>query len=389
LPFSFDPTARAGAAAILNRLASPARSSGLELLITEPLPEPPGQTDHVDLGDLRSFYDHPVRHFVRRRLSITLPEEATQGDDQLPTSLDKLTASGIGGDLLEAGIALDDPESVIIPVDDSLPPLPEEVAAVLRYHRARGILPPPSVADPDLAAMSSEVADILKTASGFDALGAADQSHSLEVLLPDGTRVTGTVSRCGGGTDPGPLRLQYSRFKPKYLASAAIDLLLLTAAQPEVAWRGVVITRGESKNLAPKVWVRTVSGNDASARRATALRALEVLVTQYRDGACYPLPLFNATSYALINGANKTSTSRSAARKAWGDLVKNDFSWSKECFDLYHQLVFGPIHFDDLEAAVLGGHTLQGEADRLWGTLDAALVEVLPEDTTPPQGDRR
>ena len=38
---------------------------------------------------------------------------------------------------------------------------------------------------------------------------------------------------------------------------------------------------------------------------------------------------------------------------------------------------------------MLGGHTLQGEADRLWGTLDAALVEVLPEDTTPPQGDRR
>lgn len=81
----------------------------------------------------------------------------------------------------------------------------------------------------------------------------------------------------------------YNRFKPKYLVSAAIDLLVLTASRPEVEWRGVLITRGDSKKP-PQTWGRAVVGGTADERRRSALGALAILVSQYRDGACYPSP---------------------------------------------------------------------------------------------------
>jgi len=399
-PFGFDPTARDGAEALVRRLTSKPRPTGANLLLTSPLPEPTDHSKVIDLGDLKGFYDHPVRHFFRRRFQLRLPRVVEPGDDQLPTSLNRLKASGIGTDLLEVGMALGDPDQVLIDPDDPYGDLPEEVRVLLDYHRATGVLPPPSVANTDLAAMSDEVAEILTLASAYDALRSADQSHDVEVTLADGTTIRGRVNRCSDGPRPGPVRLMYNRFKPKYLVSAAIDLLVLTASRPEVEWRGVLITRGDSKKP-PQTWGRAVVGGTADERRRSALDALAILVSQYRDGACYPLPLFDATSYALIHGAGPRTSARSAARAKWGDHGKDRYSWSREAQDDYHLLAFGPLEFDDLETIELGGHTLSGEADRLWGTLDGALVELDAEldtqldddvlataDTTSSKGER-
>lgn len=379
-PFSFDATARDGAEAILARLAAGTRSTGPALLLTSPLPEPTGPEavhEVVDLADLKRFYDHPVKHFFRERLQITLPREAEKGDDQLPTTLDKLKASNIGGDLVAIGMALGDPELVRISPSGPSADTPEEVRALLTYHRARGVLPPPAAANPELAALSDEVADILRLAVGIDALRAADQSHDVDIALAGGAIVRGMASRCCGGGAPGPLRLMYNRFKPKYLASAAMDLLTLTAAKPEVAWRSVVITRGASKKP-PQSFIHVVRGANAQEREDAARVALHTLIGQFRDGSRYPLPLFDATSYAIVRGAGPRSSPRTAASTAWGKLVRDQWSYKDECLDEHHQLAFGKLDFEDLEDLEAGGHTFAGEAHRLWGTLDVALERVDP-----------
>lgn len=374
-PFSFDDTARDGAASLVQRLASGSRSAGPAPLVGSPLPGPDDRSGVVDLAALKRFYDHPVRHFFRDRLQITLPKATEEGDDQLPTQLDKLKASGIGGDLVSIGMALGRPDLVRISPTGPASDLPEEVNALLSHYRAKGILPPPAAANPDLASMSDEVVQMLDVATGLDALRAAGQSHDIDVELPGGGLIRGVVSHCCDGIAPGPLRLMYNRYKPKYQVSAAIDLLALAAARPDVEWRSVLITRGDP-NKPPQVFANVVQGANPAERRHAAQTALDVLVGQFRDGSCYPLPLFDATSHALVKGGGARSSGRDAARKRWGGLVRDRWSWSSEAQDQYHQLAFGKLDFEDLEALDAGGHTFEAEANRLWGTLDLALTAL-------------
>ena len=65
VPWSFDPVARSGAG---HRSAVPAEPA----FLVAPLGEE--QLEAVELAELRDFLTHPVRHFLRRRLGIQLPD---------------------------------------------------------------------------------------------------------------------------------------------------------------------------------------------------------------------------------------------------------------------------------------------------------------------------
>jgi exonuclease V gamma subunit len=213
--------------------------------------------------------------------------------------------------------------------------------------------------------MSEEIEHMLAAAAELDALRSADALHRIDLELPDGTRLRGSVSGCCGGDAPGPLHIMYNRFKPKYQASMLIGLLALTAQDPSVRWRGVLITRGSGKDPAEPC-VRVVRGGSPEERRHHATSALATLVGQFRDGLRYPLPLFDASSYELV-------TDPKGVVRSWGTLVKDDWSYRKESQDPHHQLAFGRLDLDDLMALDAGGHTFGAEARRLWSTLDAAV----------------
>lgn len=384
-PFSFDPAAREGAQQLAERLAARSRTPLVNLLLTHPLDPPADAAQGVLLEDLRSFHQHPVKHFFRNRLRVTLPTDADDTDTELPTTIDRLQASGIGRDLVAIGTALADPEAIRIGPSGPGPDLHPRVAAVLDHHRARGLLPPPAAAHPELAAMTDEIAEMLTLAREMDALRPADGLHRVDLLLPDGTRVHGSVGTCCDGPAPGPLHVRYTRFKPKHLAAMAVDLLALTAMWPDQAWRGVLVARGD-KSRAKLVSIRKrVAGVTARERHQTALEALDALVAQFRDGRCYPLPLFDRTSFELIEPP--TARGRPAgdgkARSAWGQLQRTAFSYDNECLDPYHQLAFGAIEFDALRAADLGGHRLDTEAERLWGTLHRAVADAPIDEEVP------
>lgn len=368
-PFSFDPAALAGAHAAFDRTPT-GNSSGVDLLLEAPLGPVGDGTEPIELEEVRRFYAHPVKSFFQRRLSVVVPSAGEAGDSELPTQITPLEESGIGADLIEIGLRLDRPEDVRIDGAGIAHPM---VEAVITSLRARGALPPASVALPRLEEITEEAAALLEVAERYGARRPASESFQVSVPLPGGRRLRGMVNECLDGPDPGPVVLRYARDKPRYRLAVAVDLLVLTASRPEVAWRGVYVARGE-KGKPPVVVVQRVVGADAVEREATARSALDTLVSQYRDGMRYPLPLFDKTSFGVRSGAK-------AAKSAWGELTSVGFSFSKECLDVHHQLAFGALRYDELEAMDAGGYSLRGEAERLWGTLEAALVAESADST--------
>src|SRR5581483_12161011 len=81
-PWSFDPVTLGGARALL----SP-RSDRPEFL-AGPLPSAASGT--YELEDLIRFVGHPVRSFLRRRLQVSVSDNALEIADALPVELDNL-----------------------------------------------------------------------------------------------------------------------------------------------------------------------------------------------------------------------------------------------------------------------------------------------------------
>ena len=96
-----------------------------------PLAAPP-DTDQLDLEDLASTLEHPVRAFIRTRLGATLPGDEPQLDDRLPLELGGLRPLGRRRPAA-AGRARRHRRS-------TTPPRPSDVAATCRR--------PPSAAPP-------------------------------------------------------------------------------------------------------------------------------------------------------------------------------------------------------------------------------------------------
>ncbi|MGH2910540.1 MAG: exodeoxyribonuclease V subunit gamma, partial [Solirubrobacteraceae bacterium] len=94
VPWSFDEVALGGARALSGpRIATPPFLPDA----LAPLPEPV-----IDLDDLVSFAERPVRAFLRRRLGISLASAEDEVDDALPIELDPLTTWAVAERLLQA-----------------------------------------------------------------------------------------------------------------------------------------------------------------------------------------------------------------------------------------------------------------------------------------------
>jgi hypothetical protein len=96
-PWSFDLTTLEGARALCGeRVAAPPFLTGPLDDVAEPV---------VELADLVSFVERPVRTFLRRRLRIAATEYSDEVEDALPVELGPLDEYGVGTRLLEARLA--------------------------------------------------------------------------------------------------------------------------------------------------------------------------------------------------------------------------------------------------------------------------------------------
>ena len=359
-PTSFDPTALEGARALQTETSTEAGG----VLIDRPLPVDAEEV--VELAELPSFFAHPVRSFFRRRLDVVLPDREDEPDNELPTSLGSLDRAWIGRQLVESGLQRCSSDGL----RDGAAGAGSDVLAVLDAARARGLLPPRALAAAELDELCSEVVLLLDAAANLDVCRPATAAHPVDLTLSDDVRLVGTVSGCVEGGGAGPVRVSYGRPKPHWRIQLAIDLFALCVAEPTLQRRAVLVARAESKkSLEPTALAWRVRGDDPTERRALAAAALDELVAIRAEGLRMPLPLFDGTSFALAEDRG--------VRDAWGD-VSGDHAY-KDAADRYHQLAFGALELKELLALSVDGRTPRGEAERLWGTLEEALVPDDPE----------
>jgi exodeoxyribonuclease V gamma subunit len=197
----------------------------------------------------------------------------------------------------------------------------------MALERRRGDLPPGPLSDGLLQDIGGRV-DHLLEASTIERAH-PPESHDVDIALPDGTRLVGTVPGVRGDV---VFSLTYSRLAARHRLLAWIDLVALTVARPDRRWSAVAVGRGRGRRVnAQRAVFDPLPAAEASA-------ALEELVALYRAGlrSPLPIPLKTAAAYASRRIAADTPTAREGAEQEW---VTDRFPGEQE--DPEHVLLYG------------------------------------------------
>jgi exodeoxyribonuclease V gamma subunit len=326
-PFGFDPVALAGAEALVGGLAA----------VPGPAPDwpDPEPVEGVDLDDLIRFLQHPVQHFMRTRMGMSVPKIGEIPDDTLAADLNSLEAWQVKEDLLDGladGYHLDE---------------------LTDRKRADDALPPGALG----------IDDIDKAAEAATALwqAATERGYDRQRMRPyrgtvaaGGASVEGVVS-----ADPDAAHLftvTSSRLKGKHRLKAFVELAFLSALEPDIAWSSQLLGRDPERGGHLAVTFGPMRGT-AAERRVAAGELLAGLVALYVEGQEHPLPVPCETTFRWQRGRAKSeSSARWAATEAW---EKDRFS--PEVGDPAHTMLLEAVSIDDLLAA-----GLEDFCSRLW-----------------------
>jgi exodeoxyribonuclease V gamma subunit len=336
-PFSFDRAELAGALAAAGPAAAQAP------FLAGPL-DPAEEAAVVALDDLVTFLEHPVKGFLKQRVGLSLFAGEDELADALPVELDGLGRWAVGDRLLRdrlAGHCLE------------------------RCRQAewrRGQLPPGALGEAQLNAVLDDVEPLVAAAAQYPAAD-GPEDRDIDVALPDGTRVVGTLGGLHGSV---LLRAEYSRLAPKQRVRAWVRLVALAATGTGRAgpWTAVTLGRRNGHGLA-KATVGPI-GQDR------AITLLADLVALRREGLREPLPLptVTASSYATVRrgGAEAGAALEEALRK-W------TVGAGAERAEAAHAMVWGPAGSGlTAEPGGPGGEPTRfgALALRLWAPLLAA-----------------
>ncbi|MGE3661372.1 MAG: exodeoxyribonuclease V subunit gamma [Pseudonocardia sp.] len=356
-PFSFDRAELAGARAASGPKRPPAPP------VRGPLPATGGTggPHAVALADLVTFVRHPARSFLRRAVGLRFPDADDGPGDTIPVEPDGLRRWAIGDRLLRDRLAGVD------------------LATCQEAEWRRGELPPGALGRRMLAEVVEDVEVLVGLAEelrGGRAPGAVDVDLAVDLAAAVdpvrdpaldrgmdpalGARVVGTVGgiQDGPATADGPsagriARVEFSRLAPKHRLRAWVELLAVTLARPERAWRAVTIGRGTVSSL-----VRATLGPVPPQRAA---EELAMVVALFLGGRREALPLVTGASYAYAFGRTSGAGVPDAAARAEQDWRKDRQGRD----DPAHRLVWGA------------------------GAPLAALLEAPPGPDDPPVPDER
>ena len=270
-PWSFDAVQLAGATAA--RAQRPKAPWLDALLPADPQPV-------VQVADLVGFVQHPVKAFLRQRLSLFLTDRDVDICDSLPLELDALQKWAIGDRLLEAALA----------------GVPLERAA--EAEERRGALPPRSIAGRALEEVGQDVEALLAAVQGLGADREPAGSRDIRVRLPQGRLIVGVVPNVRGSTIT---ECVYSRLGPKHRLAAWVRFLTLTADQPQAPVRAITVGKGQRPAPVAVSRLEPVAAS-AEDRERWALAQLQALLDVYDLGMRFPLPLAGKTSAAWAEG---------------------------------------------------------------------------------------
>ncbi len=337
-PFSFDTAALAGA-----RAAAGPRHA-VAPLVAAPLAAPDDDTGIVALDDLLRFFQHPARGFLRQRLDIATWTGDDDPADALTVELDGLQNWAVGDRILRACLA----------------GTPRATAARAEY--LRGELPPGALGQRQLVTITERVDALLHACAAERQVPAA--SLDVDVPLPDGRRLVGTVGGVRGGSI---LDVVYSTLAPKHRLTTWIRFLAAVAATGDGRLRAVTVGRRGSD---ARRSVFTGVGPDLA-------RSCLALLAGLRDaGLREPLPLALATSAEYAQRRERGATLRDAEPAAVQKWAEDRFTSERE--EPEHTLVYGrEAPFTVLTAAPAGaGRQFADEPTRfgdlarsVWGPL--------------------
>ncbi|GAA1905871.1 exodeoxyribonuclease V subunit gamma [Williamsia serinedens] len=327
-PFSYDTVALAGARALLGP------SSGTLAFDRTPIPltDEMAHAD-VDLGDLVAFLEHPTRGFLRQRLHTGVPEAEDVLPDAMSADLDSLERWGIGDRILSRRL-------------DGI-----DLTTLRAVELRRGVLPP---FDFGLRALDDivDVVDRIVGAAGPEAL-TPRVTVDVDVTLPDGRRVTGTVDSLRH-TDTGlrTVTASFSRLSAKRRVAAWATLLATAASVP-----GIVGARTVGRGRGTAIAVADLTVPDDPIALLAGLVALRDRGLQ----APLPAPVSATAAYAERRG-------RGVDHEPALDAARADYeSRFGEHTDRFEQFVF-PGGFDEIAAS---DTDLRDIAARIWQPLTA------------------
>ncbi|MCW2812877.1 MAG: recC [Nocardioides sp.] len=337
-PFSFDRAALAGArAAVSERVLPPPLLDG---------PLDPAPLVDVSLADLKAFFAHPVRAFLRQRLDIAAPLQPDEVGDAIPVELDALDRWGIGDRMLTQMLADHDPQAVML------------------AEQLRGSLPPFHLGTASLTEAVQECERLLERTAELRT--GEPRTLDVDVDLGHGRRLSGTVTGVYGSR---LFTVGYSRLKPRQRLHSWIDLLALSAGLPDESFTGHAVGR---ERAGPR---RALSG-PLDHRAVEWLRSL----VELRDlGLCSPLPLPVATASAWAEGhvrerMGEDVSAEVLARRAWETDPFNAYGIEGEDADAYHRRAYG----DRAPLSVLLDAGLAEHAWRVWEPLLTGAEKVGP-----------
>ncbi len=352
-PWSFDALNLAGAEAAL------APRQHVPSFLANPLA--PYEGVSIGLDQLERFLRHPVRAFLRERLTVSLRSKTRDFEDAIPIELDALDRWQVADRVLQAQLEGSSQESC------------------LTAEVARGGLPPGRLADGLIDDISASLDELVRASQTTGT--AAPSSLDVHVELPGGRTLVGTVAGLRGDVVH---TVTYSKLGPGPRLIAWLRLLALTASYPDRPFEACTIGRSRNKRFTISTAQIGALGVDAEHRHAEALGHLQALVDLFERGMTEPLPLYSKTSAAWAAAVSEGKDPVSAARDSW----VSGFNFDQEDREREHTLVFGEqVSFDDLLVATGGpqhdealwqpGETtrLGVYAQRLWsGLLDREQV---------------
>ncbi len=316
-PWSFDGAALAAAQA-RRTMSGP----GLQPFLAEPLG--PVDIDHISLDDLHAFLRHPVKTFLAGRLGLHLPRSETKVEPIVPVDLGGLERWDVGERLLQAQVngRTVDEWALVESRSGSLPP------GVL-YERTME----------QIEAQCEVILDCARANGLHEGLAAP---FPVDVTLPSGIRVTGTVPLRLSAPQAGPCRITYSSHKAAHKAAAWLDLMALVACETDRPWTAVTVGRGETGRSGPKAKGVSYSVTPSEAQALGALEAMDLIVDLYRQALREPLPLFAKLSRTIYEEVGKDKRPK---EESW-----HGFEFPQDGDDAYNALVFGEYELDDLLA---------------------------------------
>lgn len=351
-PFSFDHGAHQGALA--------RRQRGVEgwTFLRAPLGSATGSV--IELASLHAFLRDPTAAFVRDRLGVRFPHTAESPSVLLPLNLSGLDRFDVGNRLLSwlAGGGT--------------------VDTWLRLEQRRGTLGPGPLGDATVQFVNTVATNLLAAAARRGVELDVDRHLVVDVTLPDGTRVVGTVRDQLSG-DPGAARLVFSADRPAYHLAAWLDLMALAATDPTRPWRSVWVARGGGGES-----TKVVDHELRCAGPDAGMAGLAVAVDCYRRGMVEPIPLFPTVSRALWLGQSPGSAWISYA--GGGEGASDEARLVHGETDL-HELLRSPRRdHDPLTESGPDAGRFQCFAEYLWSAVDStcgpdsgAAAEAAPE----------